>query len=106
MEPAENSDRSCSAHEAARRSARLLAGHTAWFIPLQQAPHTRREDANNTASRSNAFAAFRPIARIVTRIDLAISAGDRRADLPRARLFPGTITTFTRAVSIKSATTN
>ena len=68
--------------------------------------HTRREDANNTASRSNAFAAFRPIARIVTRIDLAISAGDRQADLSRPRLFPGTITTFTRAVLIKSATTN
>lgn len=75
-----------------------------WFIPLQQAAHARREDANKTASRSNAFAAFRPIAKIVTRIDYAISAGDRQADLSRPRLFPGTMTIFTRAVLIKSAT--
>jgi hypothetical protein len=103
MEPAEIRAE-VAPHEAARPSACLLAGHAAWFIPLQQAAHTRREDANNTASRSNAFAAFRPIARIVTRIDLAISAGDRQADLSRPRLFPGTITIFTRAVLIKSAT--
>jgi hypothetical protein len=68
--------------------------------------HTHGEDADNTASRSNAFAAFRPIATILTRIDLAISAGDRQADLSRPGLFPGTITIFTRAVLIKSATTD
>jgi hypothetical protein len=71
--------------------------------PLQQALHTlMARTRTNTASHSNAFAAFRPIARIVTHIDLAISAGDRQADAPR--LFPGTIIIFTRAVLIKSAT--
>jgi hypothetical protein len=105
MEPAENSGRSCSAHGVARPSGCLLAGHAAWFIPVTaSAAHTHGEDADNTASRSNAFAAFRPIARILTRIDLAISAGDRQADLSRPRLFPGTITIFTRAVLIKTIT--
>src|ERR1700678_3447550 len=52
------------------------------------AAHTHREDADNAASRSNAFAAFRPIARMLTRIDLATSAGDRQADLSRAAAFP------------------
>jgi hypothetical protein len=71
MEPGEIRAEVAALMKPLDERACLLAGHAAWFIPLQQAAHTRREDANNTASRSNAFAAFRPIARIVTRIDLA-----------------------------------
>ena len=103
MEPAENSGTKLQ-RASSRSTKRVPTCRSRCLVhPVTaSAAHTHGEEADNTAFHSNAFAAFRPIARIVTHIDLAISAGDRQADAPR--LFPGTIIIFTRAVLIKSAT--
>ena len=105
MEPAENLGTKLQ-RSSSRSTKRVPTCRSRCLVhPVTaSAAHTHGEEADNTASHSNAFAAFRPIARIVTLIDLAISAGDRQADLSRPRLFPGTITIFKRAVLIKSAT--